>query len=186
MPKFLSRLVKLAQIALVAIALLLIMAPSHLQRNIKVQAKDADLTNCKNTLSSKQIKFSSLFNLGNFLPLLPESCGIQNDGTPQALPISYIFDVIIRGAGLLFSLAFYMLPIAVITFGARALFLPFDFQLNKSDFTEVTTAGRTITRVLGQILVGIVVIIFSYTIVFTILGTLQIESSTDLGSFFTL
>jgi hypothetical protein len=78
-----------------------------------------------------------------------------------------------------------LLPVAIIVYGARVLFLPFDPKLNSNEFQEVTTAGRTITKELGQFLTGIIIILLAYTIVFTILGTLRIDGiNTDLSEFF--
>lgn len=180
-----TKILKFLQVGLMVLGLSLMLIPLF-NANISVhaQSRDGVPANCTNV--KKEIKWVMLFDIGNFLPLIPAECGIANDGNIQPLPIKFLFDIIIRTAGFLFSLAFYLLPVAIIVYGARVLFLPFDPKLNYNEFLEVTTAGRTITRELGQFLTGIIIILLSYTIVFTILGTLQINSSTDLSKFFTL
>lgn len=181
-----NKIFKILQISLVALSMMLVLV-STLTVNVSAQTQSYQACNA---VIKKKITFTSLFNLGNFLPLIPEDCGISKDSNGvdgvNPLPFYYIFDFIVRGAGFLFSLAFYMLPIAVIVYGSRVLFVPFDPSLNKSDFTQASTIGRTITNELGQFLTGIVIILFSYTVVFTILGTLQIDSNTDLSQFFNI
>lgn len=178
-----TKILKFLQIGIMVLGLFLVLASSS---NVNIlahaQSRDGVPVNCNNV--KKEIKWAMLFNIGNFLPIIPAECGIAGDGNIQPLPIKFLFDIIIRSVGFLFSLAFYLLPIAIIVYGARVLFIAFDPNLNKSEFQEVTTIGRTITRELGQFLTGIVIIMFAYTIVFTILGTLQIESNTDLTKFF--
>jgi hypothetical protein len=184
-----NKMFKFLKIFLVASTMMLILLSTL---NVNVIAQEAVSAKCNAVTESKKITFSSLFDLSNFLPLIPESCGIDSNEGVNPLPFFLIFDIIIRTAGFLFSLAFYILPIAVIVYGARVLFVSFDPGLNKSDFTQATTIGRTITRDLSQFLTGIIVIVFSYTLVFTILQTLQINITgnssepltTDLRGFF--
>jgi hypothetical protein len=160
--------------------------PNTVTSTISVHAQNARetaiLEKCK-TVAKKKINFASLFNISNFLPLIPQECSSAEDGVVP-LPLNFLFDIIIRTAGFLFSFAFYLLPVAIIVYGARVLLIPFDPTLNKSDFTQASTIGRTITAELAQFVTGILIILFSYTVVFTILGTLQIESSTDISQFF--
>jgi hypothetical protein len=184
-----NKIFKFLQISLVALAMMLILVSTL---KVNVNAQGSSLKACDDLTYSKKITFTSLFNITNFLPLIPEECGVGEDKGVNPLPFYYIFDIIVRGAGLLFSIAFYLLPIGIITYGARVLFLPFDPTLNKNEFQEVTTIGRTITKELAQFLTGIIIILFSYTLVFTILSTLQISTTddkeapitTDLRSFF--
>lgn len=177
-----TKLFKYIQASLIIFGFLLVLTPFCNNVTVNAQTSSSNQASCGNV--KKVIVWSSLFDIGNFLPLIPAECGIAQDGNIQPLPIKLLFDIIIRSAGFLFSLAFYMLPIATVVYGARVLFLPFDPNLNKSEFQEVTTAGRTITRELGQFITGLVIIVFAYTIVFTILEVLQIDSNTDLSSFF--
>ena len=175
-----TRIFKFLQVSLLIFGLFLVLAP--ISSNVIVKAEGSVPSACKR---QKKIVWKDVFNINNFLPLIPEECGTDN-GNFNALPFPFIFDIIIRTAGFLFSFAFYILPVAVIVYGARVLFLPFDPALNYNEFLEVTTAGRTITRELGQFLTGIIIVLLSYTIVFTILGTLKIDGiNTDLSAFFT-
>jgi hypothetical protein len=175
-----NKLLKFLQIATISLAMMIVLVSTI---GVHVNAQEAVSAACNKAVQSKTITFSSLFNLNNFLPLIPEACGIIKDkeglDTVNPLPFFVIFDVIVRTAGFLFALAFYLLPFAVITYGARVLFVSFDPSLNKSDFTQASTIGRTITNELGQFLTGIVIIVFSYTVVFTILQTLQINITGD-------
>jgi hypothetical protein len=178
-----QRILKFLQVSLLIFGLFLVLVPAS-DANVVVHAANGIPTGCEQ-FKKKKIVWNSLFNIGNFLPLIPEECGVSSDGNINPLPFSFIFDIIIRTAGFLFSLAFYLLPVAVIVYGARVLFLPFDKNLNSNEFQEVTTAGRTITRELAQFISGLIIILLSYTIVFTILSTLGIEGiNTDLSSFF--
>ena len=178
-----TKILKFLQVGLMILGLFLVLVPaSNASISVYAQSRDGVPSNCTNV--KKEIKWAMLFDIGNFLPIIPAECGIADDGNIQPLPIKFLFDIVVRSAGFLFSLAFYLLPIAIIVYGARVLFIAFDPNLNKSEFQEVTTIGRTITKELGQFLTGIVIIMFAYTIVFTILGTLQIESNTDLTKFF--
>jgi hypothetical protein len=186
-----NKFLKFLKIATLAVAMMFILLPIS---GIVANAQAANLEACNSEIYNKKITFTSLFNIGNFLPLIPASCGVGADDGVNALPLIFLFDIIIRTAGFIFSFAFYMLPTAIVIYGARVLFLPFDPGLNYNEFLEVRTAGRTITKTLGQFLTGIVIILFSYTLVFTILQVLQINTTgtedipitTDLRSFFTL
>lgn len=176
-----TKIFKFFQVSLLIFGLFLILVPVGNTAIVANAQANGLPTGCAKT---KKIKWDSLFNINNFLPLIPQECGTK-DGDFNPLPFPFIFDIIIRTAGFLFAFALYMLPIAIIVYGARVLFLPFDPKLNSNEFQEVTTAGRTITRELGQFLSGIIIILLSYTIVFTILGTLKIDGiNTDLSTFF--
>jgi hypothetical protein len=186
-----KNLLNILQIAMFVFALILILAPVG---NVRINAQSGVSQACDALTYKKKITFTSLFNIGNFLPLIPEECGIDSEQGVAPLPFYFLFDIIVRTAGFLFSFAFFILPIAIIVYGARILFVSFDPGLNKSDFTQATTIGRTITAELAKFLTGIVIILFSYTIVFTILQTLQINITgdstqpltTDLRSFFSV
>jgi hypothetical protein len=171
-----NKLLRFLQIAVISLAVVFVLVSTS---GVHANAQEEVSSACNAAVQSKTITFSSLFNLNNFLPLIPEDCGVGADKGVNPLPFFIIFDVIVRTAGFLFALAFYLLPIAVIVYGARVLFVSFDPTLNKSDFTQASTIGRTITGELGQFLTGIIIIVFSYTLVFTILQTLQINITGD-------
>jgi hypothetical protein len=183
-----TKILKFLQVSLLIFGLFLVLLPASNRVAVSAQgvvSKEPVSQACTDIKFKKKIKFADIIYIGNFLPLIPEECGVK-DGNVNPLPIYLLFDILIRTIGFLFSFAFYMLPVAIIIYGTRILFLPFDPSLNKNEFQEVTTAGRTITRDLSSFVIGLIIIVFSYTIVFTILGTLQIESNTDLSSFFEL
>lgn len=144
-------------------------------------------------IKAMEIKIWSIVNPSNFLPIIPEECGTYKQkgngyeaGDIIALPLILLFDVMLRGFGLLFSIFFYMLPIAIMVLGFRFLLISYDPELNKTQFTEITTLARTITKTTSQFLIGIVVVVFAYTFVFSILNILGISSpNTDIKSFFT-
>lgn len=176
-----TKILKFLQVSLLIFGLFLVMMPVGSTAIVANAQANGLPTGCVKT---KKIKWDSLFNINNFLPLIPQECGTDKDNFAP-LPFYFFFDIIIRTAGFLFSFAFYILPIAIIVYGARVLFLPFDPNLNSNEFQEITTAGRTITRELGQFLTGLVIILLSYTVVFTILSVLGIEGiNTDLSTFF--
>jgi hypothetical protein len=178
-----QRILKFLQVNLLIFGLFLVLVPSS-SGNVVVHADTGLNSTCEATKIKTKLKFTDILYIGKFLPLIPEECGVASDGNIQPLPFYFIFDILIRVLGFLFSLAFYLLPVAIIVYGGRVLFIAFDPNLNKNEFQEVTTIGRKLTAELGQFVIGLVIILFSYTIVFTILGTLQIESNTDLSSFF--
>lgn len=184
-----TKILKFLQVSLLILGLFLVLIPASNSVVARAQggiSKEPVTTECKNLRVTRKYTFLDILYIGNFLPLIPEECGVSGDGNINPLPIYFLFDMIVRILGFLFSFSFYMLPVAIIVFGARIIFLPFDPGLNKNEFQEITTAARTITTEIAGFITGLIIIVFSYTIVFTILGTLQIESNTDLSSFFNL
>jgi hypothetical protein len=183
-----TKILKFLQVSLLIFGLFLVLVP--VGKNVSVNAQGVTSSKplteaCSKGYKNKKIQWADLFFINKFLPLIPQECGTNDKGEFAPLPLPFLFDIIIRTAGFLFSLAFYLLPVAIIVYGARVLFLPFDPKLNSNEFQEVTTAGRTITKELGQFLTGIIIILLAYTIVFTILGTLRIDGiNTDLSEFF--
>jgi hypothetical protein len=178
-----KKILKFLQVGLLIFGLFLVLVPAS---NYTVIARAQNKQTTQSTCNLKKvIQWNSLFDINNFLPLIPQECGVTSDGNINPLPFPFIFDIILRAAGFLFSFALYLLPISIVIYGARVLFLPFDPKLNSNEFQEVTTAGRTITKELGQFLTGIIIIVLSYTIVFTILSVLGIKGvNTDLSKFF--
>lgn len=144
------------------------------------------------TIKVVEVKIWSIGNPGNFFPIIPEECGTYKSsgagyeaGDIMALPIVLLFDVMLRGFGLMFSFFFYALPIAVIVLGFRFLLISYDPELNKTQFTEITTLARTISKTSSQFLIAIVMVVFAYTFVFSILNILGISSpNTNIKSFF--
>ena len=179
-----TRILKFLQVSILIFGLLLVLIPSS-NSSLIVHAQSGISAECEKVRVKKKIKFIDILYIGNFLPLIPEDCGVK-DGNINPLPFYFLFDVIIRTVGFLFSVAFYLLPLAIIAYGARVLFIEFDPGFNKNDFQQITTVGRKLTEELATFVTGLIIIVFSYTIVFTILGALQIESNTDLSKFFNL
>jgi hypothetical protein len=143
---------------------------------------------CKSSLAKKEVKIWDLIDLNGslskFLPIIPVECGMTN-GRMQPLGIKVIPDIIIRVVGLLFVLAFYLLPGAIVLLGFNLALKPFDPSVNKTQFTEITTLPRLITKQIAGIFIGLALILFAYTIVFTILRLIGLEGEyTNLERFF--
>jgi hypothetical protein len=141
---------------------------------------------CKEMIKKQEVKIWDLPNINKFLPIIPLECGMNN-GKMQQLGIAVIPDIIIRVLGLLFVLAFYLFPGAIVLLGFNLALKPFDPSINKSQFTEITTLPRLITKQIGGIFIGLVLILFAYTIVFTILKLIGFSGEyTNLENFFEL
>jgi hypothetical protein len=139
---------------------------------------------CKSAIAKKEVKIWDIAKISEFLPIIPAACA--NDGeNVQAIGISVIPDILIRVIGFMFSFAFYALPGAFVLLGLNLALKPFDPAINKNQFQEITTLGRLIAKQIGQIIFGIIIIVFAYTVVFTILRLFNFQSDyTDLNSFF--
>lgn len=147
---------------------------------------------CKEKIAPREVKIWDMIppkgpNIANYLPIIPEACGLNADKTAiQPLGIKVIPDIIIRLVGLLFTLAFTILPLAIIVLGFNLALKPFDSGINKTEFTEITTLPRLISKQLGSFVIGMALILFSYTIVFTVLNLLGFQGEyTSLDKFFT-
>jgi hypothetical protein len=147
---------------------------------------------CKEAIAPKEVKIWDMLpprgpNIANYLPIIPQSCAVTANGEAiQPLGIKVIPDIVIRLIGLLFTLAFTILPLAVILLGFNLALKPFDPSINKTQFTEITTLPRLITKQLGGFVIGLALILFSYTIVFTVLNLLGFQGEyTKLDRFFT-
>ncbi len=139
---------------------------------------------CKSSLAKQEVKVWDLPNLSKFLPIIPVECGMNN-GRMQPLGIKVIPDIIIRVVGFLFVMAFYLMPGAMVLLGFNLALKPFDPGVNKTQFTEITTLPRLITKQIGGIFVGLILILFAYTIVFTILKLIGFNGEyTNLERFF--
>ena len=143
---------------------------------------------CKGARQRQDVKIWDLIDLAGslkkFLPLIPAECALNN-GQIQPLGIKVIPDIIIRAVGLLFVMAFYLMPGAVILLGFYLGTSPFNPAVNMSQFTEITTLPRLITKQIGAIFIGLALVLFAYTIVFTILRIIGFEGEyTDLDKFF--
>jgi hypothetical protein len=141
---------------------------------------------CNDIAPTKNVKVWDIVNPSTFLPLIPERCGFDKNGDIAPLPVSVIGDLLLRAFALMFSLAFYILPMSLVVLGLRFVLISYDPELNKTQFTEVTTLARTVSKTSAQFVVGILVVVFAYTIVFSVLNLLGIQTeNTNIKDFFT-
>jgi hypothetical protein len=139
---------------------------------------------CKSAIAKKDIKIWDLPNISAFLPIIPAACALDGENV-QPLGVTALPDILIRVVGFMFSFAFYILPFAFVLLGFNLALKPFDPSINKNQFQEITTLGRLIAKQIGQIVFGIIIIVFAYTVVFTILRLFNFSSDyTNLDKFF--
>jgi hypothetical protein len=144
-------------------------------------------TTCK--IPKKAVKIWDLGKVNEFLPIIPAVCANDSDGDIRPLTIAIIPDLIIRVLGLLFSLAFWLVPLWIVTYGFFIIALPFDGGLNTQSTVSVATIGKKAAEKAIELVAGIVLISISFTIVMTVLRLIGLDNgsvNTDLSSFFTL
>jgi hypothetical protein len=122
-----------------------------------------------------EIKWWNIAQPGAFLPLIPPDCA-EADGTPQALPISLIGDIMLRGYGLIVSLGFYLIWPVIIFAGLQ-------YMLGGIDQSQTAAAQKT----LQNAFIGLILLVSFYMVVFLILGFLGFDTlNTDLNSFYSI
>lgn len=142
------------------------------------------LTTCK--IPKKSVKIWDLGKVGEFLPIIPAECALDGKDI-RPLTLAIIPDLIIRILGLLFSLAFWLLPLWVILYGFLIIILPFESGLNTQSTVSVATIQKKASQKAIELIAGIVLISISYTIVFSVLRLIGLDNgsvNTDLGKFF--
>jgi hypothetical protein len=150
---------------------------------------DAELkkfTSC--IIPKKAVKIWDLGKVNEFLPIIPAACAVDKDGDIKPLTIAIIPDLIIRVLGLLFSLAFWLVPLWIILYGFFIIRLPFDGGLNTQSTVSVATIGKKAAEKFIELVAGIVLISISFTIVMTVLRLIGLDNgsvNTDLSNFFT-
>ena len=153
--------------------------PKYTTDNIKT------LTTCK--IDKKAVKIWDLGKVSEFLPIIPAKCANDSDGDIRPLTVAIIPDLIIRILGLLFSLAFWLLPLWVILYGFLVIILPFDQGINTQTTVSVATIGKKASQQALELIAGIILISISYVIVMTVLRLIGLDNesvNTDLSSFF--
>lgn len=143
------------------------------------------LTTCN--ITKKSVKIWDLGKVSEFLPIIPIDCALDNDKEIRPLTIAILPDLIIRILGLLFSLAFWLLPLWVILYGFFIIILPFDQGINTQTTVSVATIGKKAAQQALELVAGIVIISISYTIVMTVLRLIGLDNgsvNTDLNNFF--
>jgi hypothetical protein len=121
-----------------------------------------------------EIKWWKIIQPGAFLPLVPEDCAQNADGTPKALPISLIADVMIRGYGFLVSLGFYLIFPVILFAGLQYMI---------GGISESQTAASI--KLLQNAFIGLIMLVSFYMIVYLVLGLLGFDTATtDLDNFY--
>ncbi len=148
-------------------------------------AKLKELTTC--TVGKKAVKIWDLGKVSEFLPIIPTKCANDPEGLIRPLTVAILPDLIIRILGLLFSLAFWLVPLWVVLYGFLVIILPYDKGLNTQSTVSVATIGKKATEKAIELVAGIFLISISYVIVMTVLRLIGLDNgsvNTDLGSFF--
>jgi hypothetical protein len=148
-----------------------------------------EFTTCDLKSIKKSVKIWDLGKVNQFLPIIPKDCAIDKDGDIKPLTIAIIPDLIIRVLGLLFSLAFWLVPLWIVVYGFFIIALPFDGGINTQSTVSVATIGKKAAEKAIELVAGIVLISISFTIVMTVLRLIGLDNgsvNTDLSSFFTL
>ncbi len=148
-------------------------------------AKLKELTTC--SVGKKAVKIWDLGKVSEFLPIIPANCANDPEGLIKPLTIAIVPDLIIRILGLLFSLAFWLLPLWVILYGFLIIILPFDQGINTQSTVSVATIGKKASQQALELIAGIILISISYVIVMTVLRLIGLDNesvNTDLSSFF--
>jgi hypothetical protein len=154
-----------------------------------------ELTSCDLRAKKKAVKIWDLGKVNEFLPIIPADCATYSydfNGNKVTLikPLTFaiIPDLIIRILGLLFSLAFWLVPLWIVLYGFFIIALPFDQGINTQSTVSVATIGKKAAEKAIELVAGIVLISISFTIVMTVLRLIGLDNgsiNTDLGSFFT-
>jgi hypothetical protein len=136
---------------------------------------NAQTAQCQGDFAKIEVKWWSIGDPGNFLPIIPASCTLNENGTPQALPLTFIPTLFIRAYGLIVSFAFYLITPVLIGSGLM-------YMYGGIDQGQVAGAKKWLTNSA----IGFFMIISFYFIIFLILGFLDPEGAVtgaDLSSF---
>ncbi len=205
---------KLKKISIFGFLLLIVF--SFLGINIYAQAGSPVKSGCNGSadLAIKEISLRKLYNINNFLPLVPEGCAyygtqlLDVNGKPKkdssGIPVieykirsqgvAFLADLVLRLVGFVFAIGFYLIPFFIVVLGFLTIFvsyLPNFNVLNLQTFSSSAGANQTISRfIVDKILslvAGIILLHVAYAIVFTILGIIglgNIAESTNINNFF--
>ncbi len=135
----------------------------------------AQTAECEGDFKLKKIKWYDFAAPGAFLPIIPQSCTLNDDGTPQALPLSFLPTLFIRAYGLIVAFAFYLITPVLIGSGLM-------YMYGGIDQSQVSNAKKWLTNSA----IGFFMIISFYFIIFLILGFLDPEGAitgADLSEF---
>jgi hypothetical protein len=140
--------------------------------SISAQAQTAE---CEGDFRVAEVKWWNVATPGTFLPIIPESCALNDDGTPQALPLTLLPALFIRAYGLIVALAFYLITPVLIGSGLM-------YMYGGIDQSQVANAKKWLINSFT----GLIMIISFYFIVFLLLSFLDPEgvlTGTDLSNF---
>jgi hypothetical protein len=200
---FTKQLIAIFSIALVVFGLFVGLGNNSV--NVHAQTLPQYPTGCKNqndlavNADKISINIVSLYNINNFLPLVPEGCAYTKDGNKvqiNALGVDFLADLIIRLIGFIFALGFYLVPFFIIVLGFFTIFVSYLEQFNIVNFKTFSssTGGqqpieRAVVDKVLQLVAGIVLLHVAYALVFTILGVVGLgdfASKTDISKFLTI
>jgi hypothetical protein len=129
----------------------------------------------KCNVNKTEIRWWQITSPGQFLPVIPQDCATNADGTPKPLSIDILPDIIIRFFGFLVSLVWLLLLPVFIFAGIWYIWGGLDGQGNENAIKLIKTS-----------LFGILTLFVFYIAVFTVLTLLQANFlETDIKTFFT-
>lgn len=130
-------------------------------------------SNC--SVNKTEIRWWQITSPGQFLPIIPQDCATNADGTPKPLSIDILPDIIIRLFGFLVSLVWLLLLPVFVFAGLWYIWGGFDGQ-----------GSENAIKLIKNSLFGIVTLFIFYIAVFTVLTLLQANFlETDIKTFFT-
>ena len=126
-----------------------------------------------NTVSTT-VDVEDIFSPGEFMPIVPRDCAIEDDGQARALSLSLIPVVLIRAFGFIASMVMYLFTFMLVFSGVQYMWGGVDGNSDKKALRNIQDSSVAILLVVG-----------AYIVVFTILDLFQIQNlDTDLNRFF--
>jgi hypothetical protein len=147
--------------------------------SISVSAQTLTNADCVKAADSAKegdttIDVADIFQPGHFVPVIPKTCAVNENGGANALDFSVIPAVLIRSFGLIASTVFYLAIFMFIFSGVQWIYGGIDGQ----------SSAKALRNIQDSV-VAMVLIFAAYVITFTILGILKVDVSTDISTFFT-
>jgi hypothetical protein len=128
-------------------------------------------------VKTPKITISSMLNLGTFLPIVPESCAKDKNGSAVFISPSYLPTLMLRGYGFLVSLVFYSFTPVIIFAGIIKMLSATDFAIKEFNANKIAENAA----------MGLIIAFLAYASVFTILAIIRVKPEiigANLDSFF--
>jgi hypothetical protein len=128
-------------------------------------------------VKTPKITISSMLNLGTFLPIVPENCAKDANGSAIFISPSFLPSLMLRGYGFLVSLIFYSFTPIIIFAGIIKMLSATDFAIKEFNANKIAENAT----------IGLIIAFLAYAGVFTILAIIRVKpeiTGANLDSFF--